>query len=212
MRETGLALYPSLSDYVSDLWLVPESITSERTSALQRLADFIGRRNGAGEAALLVFICTHNSRRSQLAQVWAETAARLHGAPGVRAFSGGTEATAVEPRAVAALERAGFSAERLDDSDNPVYRIRSGDDGEPVDCFSKVFDRPPNPTTGFAAVMTCSAADMACPVVAGAAERIALPFDDPGALDDTDREIEAYDACCRRIARDMLFALSLVPT
>ena len=47
-------------------------------------------------------------------------------------------------------------------------------------------------------------------MVLGAAERIAITYEDPKAFDGTDREAEAYDERCRQIAREMLYVFSLV--
>jgi len=91
-----------------------------------------------------------------------------------------------------------------------VYRVWFSSAARPLECFSKIHDSPPNPRGGFAAVMTCSAADEACPVVLGAAERISLSYVDPGDLDGTARERTAYDDCSRQLACEMLYSLSLV--
>ena len=205
-----MPLYREVETYLSEL--IPElgRIPSGRLEALDRLAEFIAGRAAAGQSAKITFICTHNSRRSQLAQIWAQTAAHVYGVPGVETYSGGTEATEFNPRAVAALGRAGFRIEARTVDQNPVYAVQYGTEAEPMECFSKVYDQPPNPREGFAAVMTCSAADAACPVVLGAAERISLPYDDPQDFDGTDRETAAYDERCREIAREMLYAFSRV--
>ncbi|MEM9731475.1 MAG: protein-tyrosine-phosphatase, partial [Myxococcota bacterium] len=128
---------------------------------------------------------------------------------GVAVFSGGTETTAFNPRAVAAMERAGFVIE-TPGGENPRYLVSYADGAEPIACFSKVYDDPVNPSEGFAAVMTCSSADEACPVVQGAAERVSITYEDPKASDDTPEETDTYDARCRQIATEMLFVFSRV--
>ena len=112
--------------------------------------------------------------------------------------------------AAATLRRAGFAIEPPRDGGNPVYEVRYEPDMEPLRAFSKVYDAPPNPRSGFAAIMTCSSADTACPIVAGADERIAIPSDDPKEADGTEREAEVYDERCRQIAREMLYVFSVV--
>ena len=119
-------------------------------------------------------------------------------------------ALVIDGERVAAVERAGFAVEKTTEGDNPIYAVSFVDDVEPMQCFSKVYDQEPNPREGFAAVMTCSAADAACPTVFGAAERFAIPFDDPKAFDGTDRESAKYDERCRQIAREMLYVFSQV--
>lgn len=188
-----------------------DAIPGDRKTRLAEIAAFVQSRRAAGETASLTFICTHNSRRSHLAQIWAQTAASVYGVDGVETFSGGTEATAFNPRAVAAAQRAGFLVEVPEGAaDNPLYRVRFATDAEPMECFSKVFDEAPNPREDFAAVMTCSDADAACPLVPGAAERIAIPYVDPKAADGTDAEAATYDERCLQIATEMLYAFSLV--
>ncbi|HOC44276.1 MAG TPA: hypothetical protein PKJ99_14775 [Thermoanaerobaculales bacterium] len=208
MRGRVGLLYPELEAYVDGVVREVGQIPAGRRETLARLADFVAGRAATGRPAELTFICTHNSRRSQLAQVWAKTAAEYFGVPAVETYSGGTEATAFDPRAVAAMWRAGFRIDDPDGGDNPVYRVRFAEGGKPMECFSKVYDQPPNPRDGFAAVMTCSVADVACPVVLGAAERISLPYDDPKDFDGTDQEEAAYDERCRQIAREMLAVFS----
>jgi protein-tyrosine phosphatase/arsenate reductase len=201
-------LYPELEAYLSDVAAEGAPIPNERQPVLDRLAGFIAERAASGRSSRLTFICTHNSRRSQMAEIWARTAAAHFGVPAVETYSGGTEATAFDPRAVAAMRRAGFRIDVSDGGDNPVYRVRFADGGEPMECFSKVYHQAPNPSRDFCAVMTCAAADEACPFVVGAAERISLPYADPGIFDGSDREAAAYDERCRQIAREMLAVFS----
>ena len=185
-------------------------IPDERKAELRELSGWIGSSVDAGETARIVFICTHNSRRPHLAQVWAQTAAHVYGVAGVETYSGGTEATAFNPRAVAALTRAGFHIQSRTDEENPVSSVRFADDAPAMRCFSKVYDQPPNPRDEFCAVMTCSSADEGCPVVFGAFKRIAIRYDDPKDFDGTEQEAEKYDERCRQIAREMLYAISEV--
>lgn len=209
MHQSTSNLFARLASYVTAAQEEVGVIPAARRAELEQLAGFVRRQLDAGKAARLVFICTHNSRRSHLAQVWARTAAHVYGLSGVETYSGGTEATAFNPRAVAALERAGFRITAPDDGPNPRYSVRFSDEIEPMVCFSKVYDHPPNPTEDFCAVMTCSAADAGCPVVFGAAERIAIRYDDPKAADGSDHEVQTYNERCRQIAREMLCALSI---
>jgi hypothetical protein len=189
-----------------------DRIPEERRQRLREISRFVEQRVSAGAPARLTFICTHNSRRSHMSQIWAQTAAHAYGVPNVETFSGGTEATAFNPRAVAAIERAGFRVDRTRESDNPVYHVRFDDGSPPMEAFSKVYDKAPNPTEDFAAVMTCSQADKNCPLVLGSAARIAIPYDDPKAFDGTDQEAAKYDERCRDIAREMLFVFAQVKT
>jgi protein-tyrosine phosphatase/arsenate reductase len=186
------------------------SIPAARRADLEAIAGWVTERIRREEVARLVFICTHNSRRSHLAQVWAQTVARSLGVPGVETYSGGTEATALDHRAAAALERAGFGVTKRGDGPNPRWEVAAGPGGPTMSVFSKVFDAPPNPEEDFAAVMTCSSADEACPTVPGASARFSVPWDDPKAADGTPEETATYDARCRQIATEMLWLFSRV--
>ena len=206
----GSPLLPALESFIAEAIAELDRIPAERRLQLDALALFVAERTRNGEQAALIFICTHNSRRSHMAQLWAQAATHHFGINGVETYSGGTEATAFNPRAVAALERAGFPIEATSTGDNPMYVVRFSESAEPMECFSKVYDQPPNPTEGFCAVMTCGAADADCPIVFGAAERIAITYDDPKAADGTAEEAAVYDERCRQIAREMLYAFSRV--
>lgn len=186
-----------------------EEIAPDRKGILEELALFVSRKRRAGQTADLVFICTHNSRRSQMGQLWAAAAAAHFGIEGVRTYSGGTEVTAFNPRAVAAMQRAGFEIHGAG-GENPRYTMRLSDDRPPIECFSKTYDDAANPSEGFAAIMTCSDADEACPVVIGAAARLPIRYDDPKVADGTDAEAMLYDARCLQIATEMLYAFSCV--
>jgi hypothetical protein len=210
VNTSDAGLYAALETYVEDRIGEFAEIDEERRALLKSISAFVAERADAGEPVKLTFICTHNSRRSHMSQIWARTAAEVYGFDGVETFSGGTEATAFNPRAVAALQRAGFVIEPFTDGKNPIYEVRFDETMQPMQAFSKIYDEEPNPTEGFAAVMTCSSADAACPIVFGAAERIAIPFEDPKAFDGTEREAAAYDERCAQIAREMLYVFSQV--
>ncbi|QDT56592.1 Protein ArsC [Caulifigura coniformis] len=185
-------------------------IPAERKAQLTPLADYIRAQVTAARPVKLTFICTHNSRRSHLSQVWARTAANHYGIANVETYSGGTEATAFNPRAVAALRRAGFEIPELLEAGNPKYEVKWHSAAEPMVCFSKRFDQSPNPASGFAAVMTCTQADRACPIVAGADARISIPYEDPKAFDNTPDEARKYDERTAQIARELLYVFSQV--
>jgi protein-tyrosine phosphatase/arsenate reductase len=187
-----------------------ESIPAERRELLYDLASYVRGQLDARTPARLTFICTHNSRRSHISQIWAQTAAAYYGIEGVETFSGGTEATSFNTRAVAALRRAGFEIHAKSRGDNPVYEVRHRDGGPSMEVFSKVYSDRPNPSRDFCAVMTCSQADAACPHVRGASHRIAIPYDDPKAFDGSEQEEAMYDESCRQIGREMFLVFSCV--
>jgi protein-tyrosine-phosphatase len=205
------SLLPSLDDFVKKQLNGFDEIPNDRKGALEPLSEFIRNHVTSGSTSNLVFICTHNSRRSHMSQLWAQAAAYFYGVPDVRCFSGGTEATAFNPRAVAAMRKAGFDIREVQPGSNPVYEVRFASGAEPVTAFSKTFGDPFNPQRNFAAVMTCSDADEACPFVPGTSLRVAIPYEDPKKADGTPDEELRYDERCRQIAREMLYMLSRVP-
>lgn len=178
-------------------------ITAERQAVLRPLADYIKAKTEAQQPINLTFICTHNSRRSHLGQVWAQVAAAYFGVKDAYCFSGGTETTACNPRTIAAFERAGLKVTKTTESDNPVYEISFDDLSQPINAFSKVYDQAPNPERGFAAIMTCDHAEANCPYIPGAEKRLPIMYIDPKVSDDTPEETATYDARCRQIATEM---------
>lgn len=200
-------MYPKLKTYISELESDSKTIPSTRKEELENVSNHIRTKLETGKTAKLNFICTHNSRRSHLAQVWTAVAAAHYGIDRIETYSGGTEATAFNPRAVAALKRAGLEIENPG-GDNPRYKVRFDDDSDPMICFSKTFDDPFNPDSDFAAIMTCSDADENCPFVPGAEFRKPITYRDPKESDETDLETETYDERCRQIASEMFYMMS----
>ena len=200
-------MFPDLHTTITKLLGRGAQIPYPRRDKLQQLAAYVKERGGA--PARLNFICTHNSRRSHLGMIWAAVAAYHFGLDHVTTYSGGTEATAFNPRAVAALERCGFQIINTG-GDNPVYEVFYAADRPPLRCFSKVYDHPDNPADHFAAVMTCSDADENCPAILGADLRLPLTYEDPKVADDTAQEARRYDERTAQIGRDMLYAFSAV--
>ncbi|MEO0326199.1 MAG: protein-tyrosine-phosphatase [Myxococcota bacterium] len=205
-------LHPPLATYVRAQVLPGvTALAEERRYELDKIARYLRQELTDDAPARLTFICTHNSRRSHLSQLWASAAAVWFGVEGLETYSGGTEATAFNPRAVAALERAGFAIDRpAQSTDNPRYAVRMGPELPPAIAFSKVYDEAPNPSEDFAAIMTCSAADASCPFIPGAELRVGIPYEDPKAADGTPEEAATYDARSRQIATEMFYVLSHV--
>lgn len=202
--------FPALDSFVDKRVAAFDGIPAERKVQLKKIAHYVQSGIEMNRETRLTFICTHNSRRSHMAQIWAQTAAVHYGVANVATYSGGTGATAFDRRAVAALQRAGFSMIKSTSGENPVYRVRYNDSGPALEAFSKVYDETPNPSENYCAVMTCSQADADCPVVQGASMRVAIPYDDPKEFDGTEEEAAKYDERCRQISVEMLYLFSLV--
>ena len=63
-------MFPTLKHFVEALDMA--AIPLNRKSTLQPLIDYIQAKVVANKVVNLNFICTHNSRRSHLSQLWAQ--------------------------------------------------------------------------------------------------------------------------------------------
>jgi arsenate reductase len=187
-----------------------ENITAERKEILQSLVDFIQSKVSNQQEIRLNMICTHNSRRSHLAQVWAQTASAYFNIKNVFCYSGGTEATAMFPMAAKTLENQGFKIKTIAAGNNPIYSIKYAENEHPIIGFSKTYDDDFNPESQFAAIMTCSQADGGCPFISGAEKRIPITFDDPKAFDNTPQQAEKYEERSLQIAAEMVYVFSQI--
>lgn len=203
-------LLPQLRPYVSEVAHELHTVPAERKAVLDQIVTSIATQLEAGKPAKLTFICTHNSRRSHMSQIWAQTAAYYYGLNQVSAYSGGTEVTACNCRTVTAMRRVGFDIQDATAGDNPLYLVRYAEDRPPIRAYSKLYHADANPKRDFIALMTCSSADKSCPVVKGASARFAIHYVDPRLCDDTPTETTAYNERCREIAREMFYIMSQV--
>lgn len=203
-------MFPVLDKTVSQLLLEFDRIPAGRKQVLRQLAVLVRERTEAGQPVNLNFICTHNSRRSHIAQLWAQAAAYYYDRSAVHCFSGGTEATAFSTLATQAMRDAGFEIVRLGDGGNPHYEVRFAADAPSVISFSKRYDDAANVRDQFVAVMTCSHADENCPLIAGADARIVISYGDPKRFDGSPEEAAAYRNTVSDIGREILYAFSKV--
>ncbi|UPT70946.1 MAG: protein-tyrosine-phosphatase [Flavobacterium sp. JAD_PAG50586_2] len=186
------------------------SVPEDRQSVLQPLIGFIQDKVDQDKEIRLNLICTHNSRRSHLAQVWAQTAAFHFNVKNVICYSGGTEATAMFPMIAETLERQGFKIKAISEGSNPVYTIKYDENEHPLIAFSKAYYDDFNPDSGFAAIMTCSQADGGCPFISGAEKRIPITFEDPKEFDNTPQQIQKYEERSFQIATEMFYVFSQI--
>ncbi|GAB1443153.1 protein-tyrosine-phosphatase [Ignavibacteriales bacterium] len=201
-------IYPKIEQTLLVVKSAGKNIPSERVDLLNKFAQYIADKRIKGLPVNLIFICTHNSRRSHLSQIWAQFFAGFYGLQEVYCFSGGTEATAFNPRAVKCLKNQGFKITAGGDQTNPLYSVSFSDEYQPINCFSKVYDHHENPQKDFAAVMTCSDADEACPFIPGAEKRFPVRYEDPKKFDDTPLEEEKYSERSIQIASEMDYLFS----
>lgn len=198
-----------LHGYVEERTWEFDLIPAERKAELQELSMIIRKVKASRRPVRLTFICTGNSRRSQLAQVWASTAAAYYGIAGIETFSGGTVVTAFNRRIAGTLTGAGFAVESQPGK-NADFRVRYSDREEPIVCRSKHYSDEENPKSEFIAVMLCSDADARCPIVPGSEHRVYIPYIDPREADHTEEERETYRERNAQIAREMLYVMSRV--
>ena len=208
MSKNRANMFPEIQDIINQL--NPEVIFNDRKETLQPLVEFIQTKIDKKEAIQINFICTHNSRRSHLSQIWTQVVAAYYEIPNVYCYSGGTEETALFPKVVETLSSQGFNIFKIAECNNPIYAIKYGVNAMPIIGFSKKYDSPFNPSSEFAAVMTCSQADDGCPFIPGAEKRIPITFEDPKVSDNTPEQARVYAERSLQIATEMFYVFSKV--
>jgi len=201
-------LYPEIEKTIREL--VPQNISNERKLILQPLVDFIKLKISNNQHIRINFICTHNSRRSHLSQVWAQTMASHFNINNVFCYSGGTEATALFPVVAKTLQNSGFQIKTISKNENPIYSIKYSENSHPIIGFSKKLDDNFNPKSDFVAIMTCSQADGGCPFIVGAEKRIPITYEDPKIYDQTTEQTEKYNERSLQIATELFFVFSQI--
>ena len=196
-----------LTQFSEEIILQFDQIPVDRKLLLDRLTSYIQGNLNAGKESLLMFICTHNSRRSHFGQILCALAADFYQVTGIQTFSAGTEVTAFHPNAIVALRSIGMEIQTADSTSNPHY-IVSWSSTDSLHAYSKLIDDEGNPKEHFVAIMTCTHAEQNCPFVVGADFRIGLSFEDPKAFDGTAQESEMYLARVHQIAREIFYVFS----
>ncbi|MBT8306326.1 MAG: protein-tyrosine-phosphatase [Maribacter sp.] len=208
MITTNSTLFSEIEKIIKGL--NPQTISEERKAILQPLTAFIQSKVSKDQEIRINFICTHNSRRSHLSQVWAQTMAYYFNIKNVFCYSGGTEATALYPMVADTLRNSGFEVNTISEGNNPIYSIKYADNAHPIIGFSKRLDDDFNPKSKFAAILTCDSANEACPFVPGAEKRIPITFEDPKAFDNTLQQAEKYHERSLQIATELFFVFSQI--
>jgi arsenate reductase len=185
------------------------TITEDRKIVLSNIVAAIAQEYSENKTVNLNFICTHNSRRSQLGQVWSFFAASYFNL-NINAFSGGTEVTAFYKNTVKTLQKVGFEFQLTDFShQNPTYQISFNGTENRILGFSKLYSNPIN-TEPFMAITTCNNADINCPFIPTASHRFHLPFIDPKHSDGTKEQEKTYLQTSIQIAGEVYFIFSEV--
>ena len=210
--STALSLSTEITELINSLKTEFDQISEDRKSELRTLGGMITSQIKEHGTAKVTFVCTHNSRRSTLSEIWLRLAAAHYEMRTITSFSGGTESTAFNHRMVAAVKAAGIGLTTVkEDKVNPTYKLNldtsAGDQGL---MFSKKYDHEYNPSENFIAVMVCDHADHNCPIVSGASYRMPLTYLDPKASDDTPQEAQAYGDKVREIGREILYMVDYI--
>lgn len=203
-------MFSSIKIYCDSLTKEFDLIPSERKDVLNKITQYISNQRLENKPVNLVYICTHNSRRSHFSQVWAQVAANYYKVNNVNTFSGGTEATAFNINAINALKKIGFDIKPINEDKNASYNLFYDENEKPIVCFSKVYNHEKNPQKEFAAIMTCSDAEENCPFIPGVELRIGTTYNDPKEFDNTALQEIKYDECCKQIALETFYVFSVI--
>lgn len=191
--------------------LKDSEIKPSRIERLNNIAESLSSVYSEANTLNLNFICTHNSRRSQLAQVWSHYFSYLYDL-NLHSYSSGTEVTEVHPNILNVLEEAGFEVERISETNNnPRYKLNYSETRDSILLFSKSIDDESLPKN-YIAITTCSQADENCPFIPQASMRFSLTYSDPGKDDGSDREIESYRQTNKQIAREIKYMIKKIKT
>ena len=203
-------MFQAIKQYCDALIKEFDTISEERKTQLEKISAYVSSKKESNSPIQLVYVCTHNSRRSHFGQIWAQVAANYYNIKSVTTFSGGTEATAFNINAINAIKRVGFDVHSIDMKANATYHIFFDETEKAIVCFSKVYDDSQNPKSNFAAIMTCSDAEENCPFLTGVELRIGTTYDDPKTFDNTHLQDVKYDERCKQIALESLYVFSQV--
>ena len=203
-------MYPKILHLIQQLEKEFDTIPESRKKILEHISAYIAEKQITSKNIQLMYVCTHNSRRSHLGQIWAKVAADYYQINKVSTFSGGTEVTAFNMNAINALKRAGFIIKPKSEGVNTEYEVMHSNENQPSICYSKLFSDLKNPQKEFAAIMTCSDAEENCPFISGVELRIATTYHDPKNFDNTSLQDQMYDERCRQIALETCYVFSTV--
>tara|TARA_Y100001970_G_C14172891_1_gene825181 strand:+ start:114 stop:776 length:663 start_codon:yes stop_codon:yes gene_type:complete len=196
-----------IQEYINNLIKNFDEIINIRKSVLLNVSKYINENILKNQKVNLMFICTHNSRRSQLAQVWSYVAFNYYKLEKIKVFSGGTEVDKFNSNAIYSLINAGLIIKKINKNE---FLVKTCQQEKGLKCYSKQYNSENNPKNNFIAIMTCSDADKKCPVLKGANKKIVLPYKDPKVSEGLENEKKTYDQSCFYIAKEMFFIMKNV--
>jgi protein-tyrosine phosphatase/arsenate reductase len=205
-------IYSEINDFIKKAIEKFDTIPQERMILLQEIASYIEQSLDNNGKANLLYVCIHNSRRSQFGQIWAQVAASYFGHYNVHTYSGGSEATALSLHVVEVLNEIGLKIEKDGEIKNPHYSIRYDDHQPAIHCFSKKYTDAVNPKQEFCAVKTCTQTDDHCPDVNEADLIITTTYEDRKKFegDSTSPSESSHAERNKEIATECLYIFSKI--
>ena len=190
-------VHDGIKEYI--LELKENSISKKRLKNLEKIINEINRYTIDKNYPKIIFICTHNSRRSQLAEIWAHTFNFVF-EKNIKVFSAGTVKDKFSSRLVSVLKEIGFKVKKK--SNKFIFNFSENHNSIPMN--SKLIDEI-YLKDNFITIMTCSNADKNCPVIPNALSRILLSYEDPKKFDFTNQETKKYKETSHKIALEFYY-------
>jgi thioredoxin type arsenate reductase len=160
------------------------SIGSSLHPALDPNADSRAERKAA-ERLRILFLCTHNSARSQMA----EGLMRARGGNRVEVYSAGTEPSQVNPLAIQAMDELGINIRNQESKSMDLF-------------LNQKFDY---------VITVCDRAKDACPVFPGAPEQIHWSFPDPSeASGGPDKKLKAFQETAQGLSQRINYLMMMI--
>ena len=213
LSSSGISqkFYSKLQEYCVILTQEFNKIPGERKDQLNELAGYISENLTKKEPVQILFVCTNNSRRSQFAEIWAQTAAYYYGLKNISSYSGGIQQTAINYMIIESLKRAGFSVTASEVySENPVYLVSPGRRWKDIFVFSKKIDYWNNPNGHFACVYCSKNLINNNMKIPGSIQTIELPYDNVKIFDNSPGGNLKNDKICKEIGREMFYVMHVV--
>ena len=170
-------------DRLRELYLTTGEAIHPGLGAVSPQSDPVAQRT-VGSPTRVLFLCTHNSARSQLA----EGILRQLGGNRVEVYSAGSEPSSVHPEAVRVLTSVGI--------DPSQQRAKHLDQycGQPFDYIITVCDRVRE----------------TCPVFPGDPERIHWSFPDPAVVENDEERRRAFNQTAQQLITRIRYLLTLI--
>ena len=198
--------YDQIQWFCRDITSSNTYIYSSRLQLLDGIVSEINEFLNNKKNLNFLFVCTHNSRRSQFANVWAEIAATYYNLNSIKSYSCGTEKSIVSKNTIQTLKDLGIRIENHPTITNAFHAFYGKELF--IDVFSKKYSDPTISKEATIAIMTCSDADQNCPIIPYAKNRISLNFKDPKRFDNTSSFKMEYQKTAKEIAREIFYIFS----